>query len=161
MRVNTAFSRMNKRIILIQKRQSIGATSQSNNPFPHYSIYKQYWRSKMFNSYKKQSDVLEKFRIHAHLRSYVKEPIIVDEKLLQEAVTKLQKLPFEYKDPTDSIAVELVLDSYRLGYFKLDDLTNVGCDLVRQGKYRGHQQLSNNRVYQNRISRNRHNLNTV
>ncbi len=115
----------------------------------------------MFNSYKKQSDVLEKFRIHAHLRSYVKEPIIVDEKLLQEAVTKLQKLPFEYKDPTDSIAVELVLDSYRLGYFKLDDLTNVGCDLVRQGKYRGHLQLSNNRVYQNRISRNRHNLNTV
>jgi hypothetical protein len=152
---------MNKRIILIQKRQSIGATSQSNNPFPHYSIYKQYWRSKMFNSYKKQSDVLEKFRIHAHLRSYVKEPIIVDEKLLQEAVTKLKKLPFEYKDPTDSIAVELVLDSYRLGYFKLDDLTNVGCDLVRQGKYRGHLQLSNNRVYQNRISRNRHNLNTV
>jgi hypothetical protein len=152
---------MNKRIILIQKRQSIGATSQSNNPFPHYSIYKQYWRSKMFNSYKKQSDVLEKFRIHAHLRSYVKEPIIVDEKLLQEAVTKLKKLPFEYRDPTDSIAVELVLDSYRLGYFKLDDLTNVGCDLVRQGKYRGHLQLSNNRVYQNRISRNRHNLNTV
>lgn len=157
MRVNTVFSRIKKGIILIQKRQSIGATSQSNNPFPHYSIYKQYWRGKMFNSYNKQSDILEKFRIHAHLRSYVKEPIIVDEKLLQEAVTKLKKLPFEYKDPTDSIAVELVLDSYRLGYFKQDDLTNVGCDLVRQGKYRGHQQLTNNRVY----PRNRYNLNTA
>ena len=115
----------------------------------------------MINSYKQQSDVLEKFRVHAHLRSYVKEPIIVDEKLLQEAVTKLKKLPFEYKDPTDSIAVELVLDSYRLGYFKLDDLTNVGCNLVRQGKYRGHQQLTNNRVFQSRVTRSRYNLSTA
>ena len=86
---------------------------------------------------------------------------IVDEKLLQEAVIKLKKLPFEYKDPTDSIAVELVLDSYRLGYFKQDDLTNVGCDLVRQGKYRGHQQLTNNRGYQSRVTRNRYSLNTA
>ena len=161
MRVIPVISRTIKGLSYIQKRQSIGATSQSNNPLPHYSIYKQYWRGKMFNPYKKQSDVLEKFRIHAHLRSYVKEPIIVDEKLLQEAVTKLKKLPFEYKDPTDSIAVELVLDSYRLGYFKLDDLTNVGCNLVRQGKYRGHQQLTSKRTYQSRVTRNRCSLNTV
>ena len=72
----------------------------------------------MYNPYKKQSDVLEKFRIHAHLRSYVKDPIVINEKLLQESVAKLKKLPFEYKDPTDSVVRELVLDSYRLGYFK-------------------------------------------
>jgi len=112
----------------------------------------------MFNPYKKQSDVLEKFRIHAHLRSYVKDPIIIDEKLLQEAITKLKKLPFEYKDPTDSVAIELVLDAYRLGYFKHEDLTKVGSDLVRHGKYRGHQQLTNNRVYQEQTTRNRYTL---
>ena len=115
----------------------------------------------MFNPYKKQSDVLERFRIHAHLRSYVKEPIIVNEKLLQDAVAKLKKLPFEDRDPTDTVAVELVLDAYRCGYFKLENLTSVGRDLVRHGKYRGHQQLANNRINPYRGDRHRFNLKTA
>ncbi len=115
----------------------------------------------MFNPYTKQSDVLEKFRIKAHLRSYVKDPIIIDEKLLQEAVTKLKKLPYEYKDPTDSVAMELVLDAYRMGYFKYEDLTDTGCKLIRHGKYRRHHQLTNDRVYQGQILRNRYTLKTT
>ena len=113
----------------------------------------------MFNSYKKQSDVLEKFRIHAHLRSYVKEPIILDEELLQEAVAKLKKLPYIDKDPTDSIAVELVLDAYRLGCFKYKDLTDAGYKLVRRGKHR--RQPANDRIYKTQILRNRYTLKTI
>ena len=107
----------------------------------------------MINSYKKQSDVLEKFRIHAHLRSYVKEPIIIDETLLQEAVAKLKKLPYEYKDPTDSVATELVLDAYRLGYFKYKDLTDTGYKLVRRGKHR--RQPASDKIYKNQMPRHR------
>jgi hypothetical protein len=92
----------------------------------------------MINPYKKESNVLEKFRITAHLRSYVKDPIVVNESLMDEAVEKLKKLPYEDKDPTDPVAIELVIDSYRLGYFKYDDLTEDGIELVRYGKYRRH-----------------------
>jgi len=113
----------------------------------------------MFNSYKKQSDVLEKFRIHAHLRSYVKEPIIVDETLLQEAVTKLKKLPYEYKDPTDSVVIELVLDAYRLGHFKYKDLTDTGYKLVRRGKHR--RQPANDRTYKTQMLRSRYTLKAI
>lgn len=113
----------------------------------------------MFNSYKKQSDVLEKFRIHAHLRSYVKEPIIVDATLLQKAVTKLKKLPYEYKDPTDSVAIELVLEAYRLGYFKYKDLTDTGYKLVRHGKHR--RQPANDRTYKTLMLRNHYTLKTI
>jgi len=115
----------------------------------------------VFNPYKKQSDVLEKFRIKAHLRSYVKDPIIVDESLLEVAVEKLKKLPYEYKDPTDPVVTKLVLEAYRTGFFKYEDLTDVGCKLVRHGKYRGHHQLANNRVYQEQILRNRYILKTT
>ncbi len=107
----------------------------------------------MISPYKKQSDVLEKFRIHAHLRSYVKEPIIIDETLLQEAVAKLKKLPYEYKDPTDSVATELVLDAYRLGYFKYKDLTDTGYKLVRHGKHR--RQPASNKIYKTQMPRYR------
>ena len=92
----------------------------------------------MFNPYKKESNALEKFRITAHLRSYVKDPVVVNEALMDEAVEKLKKLPYEDKDPTDPVAIELVIDSYRLGYFKYDDLTEDGIELVRYGKYRRH-----------------------
>ena len=92
----------------------------------------------MFHPFRKQSDTLEKFRIKAHLRSYVKDPIIIENELLQQAVLKLKRLPYEYSDPTDAIAMELVLDAYRLGFFDYDDLTDAGHDLVRYGKYRRH-----------------------
>ena len=101
----------------------------------------------MFNPYKKQNDVLEKFRIKAHLRSYVKDPIIVDEKLLQIAVEKLKKLPYKHNDPTDSVAMELVLDAYRSGFFRYEDLTKIGCKLVRISKHRRHHQLANDRMH--------------
>jgi len=110
----------------------------------------------MFNPYKKQNDVLERFRIKAHLRSYVKDPIVINETLLQEAVEKLKKLPYQYNDPTDSVAIELVLEAYRSGYFKYEDLTDEGCKLVRLSKHRRHHQLSNDRVHQTMLMRNRH-----
>ena len=110
----------------------------------------------MFNPYKKHNDVLERFRIKAHLRSYVKDPIVINETLLQEAVEKLKKLPYQYNDPTDSVAIELLLEAYRSGYFKYEDLTDDGCKLVRLSKHRRHHQLSNDRVHQTMLIRNRH-----
>jgi len=108
----------------------------------------------MFNANKKQNDVLEKFRIKAHLRSYVKDPIVIDESLLSEAVQQLKKLPYEDKDPTQSVVADLVLEAYRLGYFKYRDLTETGYKLVRQSKFRGHHQLSNKRIFNDQIPRN-------
>ncbi len=110
----------------------------------------------MFNANKKQNDILEKFRIKAHLRSYVKDPIVINETLLQEAVEKLKKLPYQQNDPTDSIAIELVLEAYRSGYFKYEDLTDTGCKLVRLSKHRRHPQSSSNRAPQTQLLRNRH-----
>ena len=108
----------------------------------------------MFHPFRNQNDTLEKFRIKAHLRSYVKDPIFIDNYLLQAAVIKLKKIPYDYSDPTDSVAMELVLDAYRLGYFNYDDLTDDGCDLVRHGKYRRHP-LNNDSSRQMQIMRNR------
>jgi len=105
----------------------------------------------MFNPYKKQNDILEQFRIKAYLRSYVKDPIVIDKTLLQGAVEKLKKLPYEHKDPTDSVAIELVQDAYRSGFFGYDDLTDVGCKLVRLSKYRRHLQRSDDRVHQSQL----------
>ncbi|GMR16836.1 MAG: hypothetical protein BMS9Abin31_1223 [Gammaproteobacteria bacterium] len=107
----------------------------------------------MFNPYKKQNDILEQFRIKAHLRSYVKDPIVIDETLLQDAVEKLKRLPYEYKDPTDSVAIELVMDAYRSGFFGYEDLTDTGCKLVRLSKHRRHLQRSDDRVHQGQLSK--------
>jgi hypothetical protein len=115
----------------------------------------------MFKPYAKQSDALEKFRIKAHLRSYVKDPIIIDEQLLLEAVTKLKKLPYGCKDPADTVAIELLLNAYRLGYFKYEDLTDSGCRLVRHSKHRRHRHLTNDRANQGRSLRNRYILKTI
>ena len=103
----------------------------------------------MFNPYKRQTDALEKFRIKAHLRSYVKDPIIIDETLLQEAIGKLKRLPYEYNDPTDSVAIELVQDAYRSGYLGYENLTDIGCKLIRLSKHRRHLQRPNERTQQN------------
>ncbi len=101
----------------------------------------------MFNPYKKQNDVLEKFRIKAHLRSYVKDPIVIDKTLLHEAIEKLKRLPYEDKDPADSVAIELLQRAYRTGFFRYEDLTNTGCKLVRLGKHRRHLQRTNDKEH--------------
>ena len=120
-------------------------------------IYRHFKREiVMFNPYRKQNDVLEKFRIKAHLRSYVKDPIVIDETLLQDAVGRLKKIPYKYKDPTDSIATELVLDAYRSGFLRYEDLTNSGCELVRFSKHRRHNQLSHDRAHHGQLSKYRH-----
>jgi len=105
----------------------------------------------MFNPYEKQNDVLEKFRIKAHLRSYVKDPIIIDKTLLQTAVGKLKKLPYKYNDPTDVIVTELVLQAYRSGFFSYQDLTEAGNALVRSSKHRRHHSQVNNRARLNQL----------
>ena len=115
----------------------------------------------MFNPYKKNSDILEKFRIKAHLRSYVKDPIIIDEKLLIAAVYKLKKLPYKDKDPTDNIAMELVVDAYCLGHFRYKDLTETGCNLVRYGKYHGHHLKREDRIHHGRLIKQRFMLKTI
>ncbi len=109
----------------------------------------------MFKAHKLQSNVLEVFRIKAHLRSYVKDPTDINEGLLQNAVTKLKKLPYKHKDPTDRIAKELVLDGYHLGYFKYEDLTQPGYLMVKHKKYRRHP-VTHDRAHQMHILRNRY-----
>jgi len=115
----------------------------------------------MFNPYKKNSDVLEKFRIKAHLRSYVKDPIIIDEKLLLAAVYKLKKLPYKDKDPTNSIAMELLVDAYCLGHFCYEDLTEAGCRLVRYGKYQSHHVNRKDRIHPGHFIKQRFILKTI
>ncbi len=108
----------------------------------------------MLNLYKKQNDALVEFRIKAHLRSYLKDPLNIDDDLMQDAIEKLKKIPYEDKDPTDSVVVELILDAYRMGALKYNDLTMEGCRLVRNSKHRRHHSPNNDRVYQNQILRN-------
>ena len=115
----------------------------------------------MFNPYKKNSDILEKFRIKAHLRSYVKDPIIIDEKLLMAAVYKLKKLPYKDRDPTDSIAMELVVNAYCQGHFCYKDLTETGCHLVRYGKYQGHQVERKDQIHPGNFIKQRFILKTI
>jgi len=103
----------------------------------------------MFNPYKKQDDALERFRIRAHLRSYVKDPVDIDETLLLDAVEKLKRLPYEHKDPTDAVVIELVQQAYRSGSFTYKNLTDAGCKLVRQSKHRRHLQRQNERAHPN------------
>ncbi len=111
----------------------------------------------MFKPNKLQSNALEIFRIKAHLRSYIKDPNNIDETLLQKAVAKLIKLPYERKDPTDLIAKELVLDAYHLGHLKYADLTHPGCLMVKHEKYRRHP-LVNKRTHQIYLLKNRYTL---
>mgnify|MGYP001815479882 FL=1 len=115
----------------------------------------------MFSPNRKQNDVLEKFRIKAHLRSYIKDPIVLDEELLSEAVQKLKKLPYIDKDPSDNVAREFVLNAYRLGHFKQKDLTEDGYELISHSKYRGHQQLANKRIFSPHMVRNSYLLRAV
>ncbi|PCI06593.1 MAG: hypothetical protein COB77_06635 [Gammaproteobacteria bacterium] len=100
----------------------------------------------MHNPFQKPSDVLEKFRITAHLRCYVKDPIIIKDHLLQGAIVKLKKLPYDKKDPAQLIAKELAITAFCLGYYSYADLTEQGCQLVRQNRYRGYQ-FKNKMVY--------------
>ncbi len=98
----------------------------------------------MFNPYKKQNNELEEFRIKAHMRTFVKDPIEINSALLDDAVEKLKKLPFQYRDPTSAVAIELLVDAYRQGYLKYEDLTDEGLKVVKQCKYRRHHPINNN-----------------
>jgi hypothetical protein len=115
----------------------------------------------MLNSNTKQNDILAKFRIKAHLRAYITEPIIIDNSLWTEAIEQLKKLPYEDKDPSDTIARELVIEAYRMGFFKHRELTDAGYELIREQKYRGHQQLANNRVFHDQTLRNCYTLKAI
>lgn len=110
----------------------------------------------MFNPNKKQNDVLEKFRIKAHLRSYVKDPNIIDEALLQDAAERLKKLPYKQNDPTDSVVTELVREAYSIGNIKDIDLTEDGCTLVRLSKHGRRHQTANDLLQQVQSIRHRH-----
>ena len=96
----------------------------------------------MFKSYQQKGDVLERFRIKAHLRSYVKDPIIIDTALLKKATTALKKLPYDDKDPTDAVAIKLVLEAYRLGHFRVENMTDAGYEIINENKYHSHSQLT-------------------
>jgi len=114
----------------------------------------------MYNPYKKQSDILEKFRIKAHLRSYVKEPIKIDEALYQRAADELKKLPYDKTDPTDIVARRLVINAYNLGLYDYTDLTAIGCNLTIHEKYRG-KQIVNKRVRHSSMMKNRFQLKAI
>lgn len=102
----------------------------------------------------KPSDVLEKFRIKAHLRSYLKDPISIDGTLLSEAALLLKKLPYNDYDPAESIVTEMVLEAYRSGHIKQRNLTDAGYKLIRHSKFRGHNQLFSMRTFSDQILRN-------
>lgn len=101
----------------------------------------------MYITNKKQNNILEKFRIKAHLRRYLKDPIIIDESLLSKAVIELKKLPYIDKDPSESVAINLLLEAYRLGYYKHQDLTECGYEMVTHSKFRGHHQMTRRRSF--------------
>jgi len=115
----------------------------------------------MYRQPKRQSDALEKFRIKAHLRSYMKDPITIDENLLQEAVTKLKKLPYDTNDPADAVAIELLQSGCRSGCFKYEDLTENGRKLVRHSKYRRRHRFTNERGNHALLLRNRFTLRSI
>ena len=98
----------------------------------------------MFNPYKKRNSALEEFRIKAHMRTYIKDPIEIDKGLLDDAIEKLKKLPFQYNDPSATVAIELLVEAYRKGYYKYEDLTTEGYRVIKLCKFRRHHQLSNN-----------------
>lgn len=114
----------------------------------------------MFNQYTKQSDALERFRVKAHLRTYIKDPIIIDQQLLLEAVKKLKKLPYDFKDPADAVAIELVMDAYRLGFIKYENLTDSGRMLVDRSKNRRYRH-AHSKSHHGQSTRNRYTLKTI
>jgi hypothetical protein len=114
----------------------------------------------MFNQYTKQSDALERFRVKAHLRTYVKDPVIIDEQLLLEAVKKLKKLPYTNKDPADTVAIELLMEAYRLGFMKYENLTDSGHMLVQSSKKRRYR-CANSMVRHVQPPSNRYTLKTI
>ena len=81
--------------------------------------------------------------------------------LLAEAVLQLKKLPYNNSDPSEIVAIDLVLEAYRLGHFKYRDLTERGYQLVSNYKYRGHQQVSNNRIFSEQALQNSYILKAI
>jgi hypothetical protein len=114
----------------------------------------------MFKAYTKQSNALERFRVKAHLRTYIKDPILVDEKLMMKAVQKLKKMPYDLKDPAGTVAIELVIDAYRLGFYKYENLTDSGHLLVQRSRNRRLRQTKS-KSHQGRQPRNRYTLKTI
>ena len=142
-------------------RQSIGGVSQSSTVASIYYLTNETEETDMFNSNNRQSNALEKFRIKAHLRSYVKDPININQSLLAEAAQQLKKLPYIDKDPSEIVAVELVMEAYRLGHFNYNDLTDDGYNLVSNIKYRGNLQISNHRIFSQQAPRNSYILKAI
>ena len=108
----------------------------------------------MFNPNNKQSDILERFRIKAHMRRYVRDPFTIEEQLMADAATRLKGMEFRHSDPSELIAAEITLQSYNSGFYRLEELTEEGEILVKQERFR--RKLGNARALGLRILRPGH-----
>jgi len=90
----------------------------------------------MFKPNNNNSDILERFRIKAHMRRYVKDPFEIDEQLMIEGVAQLKGMDFSHSDPSELVAADMTLKSYFNGLYKLDELTDEGSVLVKQERFR-------------------------
>ena len=109
----------------------------------------------MFKPNKNNSDILERFRIKAHMRRYVKDPFEIDEQLMVEGVAQLKGMEFSHSDPSELVAADMTLKSYFKGVYKLDDLTDEGSVLIKQERFRrkhGETGAFHLRVLRNRLN---------
>ena len=90
----------------------------------------------MFKPNNNNSDILERFRIKAHMRRYVKDPFEIDEQLMTEGVSQLRGMDFTHSDPSELVAADMTLKSYFSGLYRMDDLTDEGSVLVKQERFR-------------------------
>ena len=90
----------------------------------------------MFKPNNNNSDILERFRIKAHMRRYVKDPFEIDEQLMVEGVSQLRGMDFTHSDPSELVAADMTLKSYFMGIYKLYELTDEGTVLVKQERFR-------------------------
>lgn len=86
----------------------------------------------MFMNNTAQTDTLERFRIKAHLRSYLKDPFDIDEYLMHQAVGRLKTLPYVDSDPSAKVALELLYTGFIQGYYAEDALTEQGIRMVKR-----------------------------
>lgn len=90
----------------------------------------------MLNSHIKQGYTLELFRLKAHLRSYVKDSIQLNEQLLARGAERLRAMPFKTNDPAADLVIDLVHKAYNCKQIKANDLTDAGKQLVGYKKHK-------------------------
>lgn len=90
----------------------------------------------MFTPNNRQSDILERFRIKAHMRRYVQDPFEVDENLMLEGIDAIKGLEIGDRDPAHLVAARITLKAFETGYYRREHLTEEGNQLVSEERFR-------------------------